>query len=156
MRRTGGLCTTWSGRVRPPFRAEATAQEFCETLAAYRIKRVQGDRYGGEWPREQFQQARRDLHNKRSGQRRSNSWNCCRSLRRQAHQPARPQAHARPADSGWSGAPGFGTGKDAVGQSPNCHDDIAVAVAGAVLLTLASPGADRRRRWVAKTEDDSS
>ena len=30
------------------------AEEFAETLKRYRITKVHGDRYGGEWPREQF------------------------------------------------------------------------------------------------------
>ena len=40
--------------VRPPFSPEAVAEEFAETLKRYRITKVHGDRYGGEWPREQF------------------------------------------------------------------------------------------------------
>jgi hypothetical protein len=40
--------------VRPPFSPEATVVEFAECLRRYRISQVQGDRYAGEWPREQF------------------------------------------------------------------------------------------------------
>jgi hypothetical protein len=40
--------------VRPPFSPEQTVDEFVETLKNYKINRVQGDRYAGEWPREQF------------------------------------------------------------------------------------------------------
>jgi hypothetical protein len=40
--------------VRPPFSPEQVTAEFCGFLAAYRIRSVCGDRYGGEWPREQF------------------------------------------------------------------------------------------------------
>jgi hypothetical protein len=40
--------------VRPPFSPEAVTDEFCATLKDYKITRVQGDRYAGEWPREQF------------------------------------------------------------------------------------------------------
>src|SRR5262249_13990869 len=29
-------------------------EEFCETLRRYRVTKVTGDRYAGEWPREQF------------------------------------------------------------------------------------------------------
>ena len=39
---------------RPPFSPEAVAAEFSELLKQYRCSRVTGDRYGGEWPREQF------------------------------------------------------------------------------------------------------
>jgi len=40
--------------VRPPFNPESVVHEFCETLRRYRITQVTGDRYAGEWPREQF------------------------------------------------------------------------------------------------------
>ena len=40
--------------ARAPFSPEAIAQEFAETCRKYRIVKVFGDRYGGEWPREQF------------------------------------------------------------------------------------------------------
>jgi len=42
-------------RVRkPPFSPDAVAKEFAETLRSYGLRRVKGDRYGGEWPRERF------------------------------------------------------------------------------------------------------
>ena len=40
--------------VRPPFSPEDVVTEFCATLKSYRVTKVTGDRYGGEWPREQF------------------------------------------------------------------------------------------------------
>jgi len=43
--------------VKPPFSPEQVVAEFCEILKRYRIGRVHGDRYAGEWPREQFQKA---------------------------------------------------------------------------------------------------
>jgi hypothetical protein len=39
---------------RPPFSPEAVAAEFARVLKAYRVSSVVGDRYAGEWPREQF------------------------------------------------------------------------------------------------------
>lgn len=39
---------------KPPFSPEVTVAEFAEVLKAYRCTRVTGDRYAGEWPREQF------------------------------------------------------------------------------------------------------
>ena len=40
--------------VRPPFSPEGVVTEFCNVLRRYKITRVTGDRYAGEWPREQF------------------------------------------------------------------------------------------------------
>jgi len=41
--------------VRPPFSPETVCKDFAGMLKAYRCTRVAGDRYAGEWPREQFQ-----------------------------------------------------------------------------------------------------
>ncbi len=40
--------------IRPPFSPEAVVREFAQVLKSYRVTRVQGDRYGGEFPRELF------------------------------------------------------------------------------------------------------
>jgi hypothetical protein len=37
-----------------PFNPESATDEFAKTLRGYNISRVSGDRYAGEWPREQF------------------------------------------------------------------------------------------------------
>ena len=39
---------------KPPFSPDLVCAEFAETLKAYRISTVRGDRYAGEWPRERF------------------------------------------------------------------------------------------------------
>jgi hypothetical protein len=45
--------------VRAPFQPESIVEDFCKTLASYGVGRVTGDRYAGEWPREQFK--KRDI-----------------------------------------------------------------------------------------------
>jgi hypothetical protein len=39
---------------KPPFSPEAVVEEFASLIRSYRCSKVYGDRYGGEWPREQF------------------------------------------------------------------------------------------------------
>jgi hypothetical protein len=39
---------------RPPFSPDDVVMEFADLLKAYDVRRVTGDRYGGEWPRERF------------------------------------------------------------------------------------------------------
>ena len=39
---------------KPPFSPARVVDEFAGVLKQYRIKAVEGDRYGGEWPREPF------------------------------------------------------------------------------------------------------
>jgi hypothetical protein len=40
--------------VRPPFSPENVVREFSDVLTLYGLTRISGDRYAGEWPREQF------------------------------------------------------------------------------------------------------
>jgi hypothetical protein len=40
--------------VRPPFSPEGVVAEFADAVRAFRITTVSGDRYAGQWPREQF------------------------------------------------------------------------------------------------------
>jgi hypothetical protein len=40
--------------VKPPFSPEAVVTDFAALLKTYRIGKIRGDRYAGEWPREQF------------------------------------------------------------------------------------------------------
>jgi hypothetical protein len=40
--------------IKPPFSPEGVVQEFADLLKSYKITKVKGDRYAGEWPREQF------------------------------------------------------------------------------------------------------
>ena len=39
---------------KPPFSPEQVVEEFAKIVRSYRCTKVYGDRYGGEWPREQF------------------------------------------------------------------------------------------------------
>jgi hypothetical protein len=43
--------------VRPPFAPEGVVEQFCSILRTYHIFSVRGDKYGGEWVVEQFRKA---------------------------------------------------------------------------------------------------
>jgi hypothetical protein len=43
--------------VRPPFSPEGVVADFCALLRDYHVTRIEGDRYAGEWPREQFRRS---------------------------------------------------------------------------------------------------
>lgn len=40
--------------VRPPFSPEAVVEQFARILKEYKIQKVRGDYYGGEWPKDRF------------------------------------------------------------------------------------------------------
>jgi hypothetical protein len=117
--------------VRAPFQPEAVVADFCRALASYGIGTVVGDRYGGEWPREQFskrnvtyrpsERAKSDIY--RDALPLLNSRKCqlldIRHLISQLHGLERRTARG---------------GKDSIDHGPGQHDDVANAVAGAIVL----------------------
>jgi hypothetical protein len=117
--------------VRAPFQPEAVVADFCQTLASYGISTVTGDRYAGEWPREQF--SKRNVTYRPSEKVKSdvyrdmlpilNSRRCqlldTPRLISQLHGLERRTARG---------------GKDSIDHGPGAHDDLANAVAGAIVL----------------------
>jgi hypothetical protein len=117
--------------VQAPFQPEAVVADFCTTLAAYGIGTVVGDRYAGEWPREQF--SKRNITYRPSERVKSdiyrdalpllNSRKCqlldIRRLISQLHGLERRTARG---------------GKDSIDHGPGQHDDVANACAGAIVL----------------------
>jgi hypothetical protein len=117
--------------VRPPFSPESVVEDFSQTLAAYRVGRVHGDRYAGEWPREQFKKRGVDylpsdkvnsdiylaalpLLNSGKVQLLDN-----KRLVQQLHGLERRTARG---------------GKDSIDHAPNGKDDVANCVCGALVL----------------------
>ena len=117
--------------VRPPFSPESVVDEFCAVLKQYHLTRVCGDRYAGEWPRERFrmcgvtyelsEKPKNDIY--RDMLPLLNSRKCQllddRRLIAQLHGLERRTARG---------------GRDSIDHSPGGHDDIANAVAGALVL----------------------
>jgi hypothetical protein len=114
-----------------PFQPETVVIDFCETLAAYSISTVTGDRYAGLWPTEQF--AKRGIAYVPSERVKSdiyrdmlpilNSRRCqlldIKRLISQFHSLERRTARG---------------GRDSIDHPPGLHDDIANSVAGSLVL----------------------
>lgn len=119
---------------RPPFSPEQVVSEFTETLKAYHVTCVVGDRYGGEWPREQFRnhgvayelskRTKNDIY--RDLLPVLNSGRC--QLLDQARLITQLVGLERRTARG---------GRDSVDHAPGGHDDVANAAAGAILLEEA-------------------
>lgn len=127
--------------VRPPFSPEAIVQEFCELLKKYRITKVAGDRYAGEWPREQFRKY--GVLYEPAGRTKS-----------ELFLDLLPLINSRMVDLldndkllsqfvGLERRTSRG-GKDSIDHAPGGHDDVANAVAGALVVTMAKKSADMR------------
>jgi len=116
---------------RPPFSPESVVAEFCDALKLYGINRVTGDRYAGEWPREQFRKLgiQYDLSEKP------------KSAIYQELVPAINSGTASLLDEarlinqliGLERRTARG-GRDSIDHEPGGHDDVANAVAGAIVM----------------------
>jgi hypothetical protein len=122
---------------RPPFSPEAAVAEIGELLKRYRISTVHGDRYAGDWPREAF--ARHGITYQVSDKTRSelyrdllpelNSGQC--ALLDNQRLVTQFVALERRTSRG---------GRDVIDHPPGSHDDLANAVAGALLLAKPRVG----------------
>ena len=125
--------------VRSPFSPEAVAKEFSDVLTQYRVRRVRGDRFAGQWPREQFQKC--GVYYEASAKPKADIYqellpavNSGRvelldlpRLRAQLGQLERRTARG---------------GRDSIDHAPHGHDDVANAVAG-VLIDVLSKAASQ-------------
>ena len=120
---------------KPPFSPETVVDDFCIVLKPYRISRVTGDRYAGEWPREQFRK-------------RNINYVCSEKVRSDLYRDLLPKLNSGQvvlpkSEKLVSQLCGLErrtarSGKDSIDHGPSLHDDIANSVAGvADLITLA-------------------
>jgi hypothetical protein len=118
--------------VKPPFSPDAVVAEFASLLKAYGIATVYGDRYAGIWPRERFavhgmnyqvpKQSASDLYSALLPVLTSNRAELPDNPRL-ISQLCQLERHA-------------GSTKDNIKHPPGGHDDIANAVAGAIVMAL--------------------
>jgi hypothetical protein len=117
--------------VRPPFSPESVTRDFAITLKSYRISKVIGDRYAGEWVREQFkscgiayelaEQAKSDIYRDVLPLINSARVELLDLTKLEAQFVGLERRTAR-------------SGRDSIDHGPGGHDDVANAVAGALLL----------------------
>jgi len=116
---------------RPPFSPEACVEEFAELLKAYGLRRVTGDRYAGEWPRERFsvhgiqyevsEMVKSDIYRDFLPLINSGKIELLDHARLCTQLCALERRTAR-------------GGRDSIDHAPGAHDDVANSVAGALVL----------------------
>lgn len=114
--------------VRPPFSPEGVVDDFSILLKTYRVYQVSGDRYAGEWPREQFKK-------------RGITYRCADKTKSDLFRDLLPllnsgQIVLPKSDRLVNQLTGLErrvarSGKDSIDHSPGSHDDLANSVAGA-------------------------
>lgn len=117
--------------VRPPFSPSDTVRDYSRLLRTYGITHVSGDRYGGDWPKSEFQ--RYGIHYRLSDLNKSEIY--IESLPRLNSRTIRLLDNERLVNqiTGLERRHGR-TGRDIVDHAPRSHDDIANAVFGASAL----------------------
>ncbi|WP_254604791.1 RusA family crossover junction endodeoxyribonuclease [Acetobacter syzygii] len=117
-----------------PFSPEATVSDFASVLKSYGLSSVTGDRYGGEWPREQFRKH-------------GIAYNLSDKPRSDLYRDLLPLLNSGKAElldipvlsrqlCGLERRTGR-SGKDNIDHAPGGHDDVANAVAGVLLMQSA-------------------
>jgi hypothetical protein len=136
---------------RPPFSPEDVVAEFCELLKSYRVQRITGDKYAGEWPRERF---------KHHGV----SYEPAAKPKSDLYRDLLPLVNSRRLDLldeprliaqlvGLERRTARG-GRDSIDHAPGGHDDLANAVAG--LAASARRGSyDSSMAWVSGPYDSA-
>jgi hypothetical protein len=138
---------------RPPFSPEDVVGEFATLLKSYRVQRVTGDRYAGEWPRERFREhgivyepaikPKSDLYRDLLPTINSRKLDLLDDARLINQLVGLERRTAR-------------GGRDSIDHAPGAHDDIANAVAG--LCAAAGRGSYNypdNMDWVSGPDDDA-
>ena len=121
--------------VKPPFSPEGVAADFSAVLKAYGLSKATGDRYAGEWPREQFrkngiayepsEKSKSEIYGETLPLINSRKVNLLDDKRSITQLLGLERRTAR-------------SGKDSIDHGPGSHDDRINAIAGALVLASTS------------------
>jgi hypothetical protein len=116
---------------KPPFSPESVAAEFAALLKSYGVHKVTGDRHGGEWLRERF--AVHGILYEIASAPKSDIYRSFLPLLNDARAELFDAPHLVSQLVGLERTVSR-SGKELIGAAPNVHDDVANAVAGALVL----------------------
>lgn len=116
--------------VKPPFSPETVVSEFSELVRSYHIREVYGDAYAGLWPAEQFE--KRGIKYRRSEKPKSDLYRDLLPLLNSERVELPPNDQLRRELLGLERRTSRG-GRDTIDHTHGAHDDLANAVAGAVV-----------------------
>jgi hypothetical protein len=122
--------------VRPPFSPESVVNEFTALLATYRISSVRGDRYAGEWPREQFR--KHGVEYLPSDKNKSEIYGALLPLLNSRRVDLLDDKRLVSQFCGLERRTARG-GRDSIDHAPGARDDLANATAGALCLAALRP-----------------
>jgi hypothetical protein len=120
--------------VRPPFSPEQTVTDLAALVKSYRVASVTGDRYAGEWPREQFR--KRGVEYLVSERVKSDLYRDALPLVNSGRVELLDHARLLGQLAGLERRTARG-GKDSIDHAPNGRDDVANAACGVLVLASA-------------------
>ncbi|MBV9756563.1 MAG: hypothetical protein JO047_05870 [Alphaproteobacteria bacterium] len=123
--------------VRPPFSPERAVADFAALMHRYRIDRAAGDRYAGEWPREQF--AKQGIRYEPAERTKSELYRDLLPLLNSGRLELLDVPLLASQLAGLERRVGRG-GRDSIDHPPGGHDDLVNAAAGALLAGKAAAG----------------
>ena len=139
----------------PPFNPAGATEECAAWLRGYGITRVEGDRYAGEWSREQFRA--HGIHYEPSNKTKSELYSSLLPLLNSGRVSLLDNKRLAAQILGLERRTSR-SGRDSIDHGLGGHDDLANAVAGAVVLAAQRaaqvtprfwrPGLRRREGWV--------
>jgi hypothetical protein len=138
---------------KPPFSPEDVVAEFSELLKSYKVSKVVGDRYAGEWPRERFKQH-------------GINYEPAQKPKSDLYRDLLPLINSRRIDLlddtrlltqliGLERRTARGTGRDVIDHAPGGHDDVANCVAG-LAATVKRGGYPSLLEWVSGPDADTA
>jgi hypothetical protein len=136
--------------VKPPFSPESVVEDFSRVLKNYHIATIVGDRYAGEWPREQF--AKCGATYEASAKPKSELYGDLLPLINSNRIELLDHPKAVNQLCGLERRTARG-GKDSIDHAPGTHDDVANAVAGLASLANRYGGFDPTFSWVAGPDE---
>src|SRR5262249_9391514 len=121
--------------TRPPFSPESVVDEFAALLKSYRVRQVVGDRYAGEFPREQFR--KRGIEYRLADKPKSDLFRDLLPLLN-SRRVVLPRSDRLVNQLVGLERRTTRAGKDSIDHAPNSHDDVANAVALAASLIVTA------------------
>lgn len=139
--------------IKPPFSPDVVCAEFAALLKTYRLQRVTGDRYGGEWPRERFRA--HGITYEPAAQPKSDLYRDLLPLINSKRADLLDHERLLNQLIGLERRTSRG-GRDSIDHAPGGHDDIANAVAGVFANLVSGKGSyDSTYSWVREPGDRS-
>ena len=138
--------------VKPPFSPEIVVEEFSKLLKAYGVTNIIGDRYAGEWPREQF--GKFGITYEASAAAKTDLYRDLLALLNSARVDLLDQPRLISQLVGLERRVARG-GRDSIDHAPGAHDDVANVVAGVAAIINKYGSYDHMyRAWADRPDDD--